>query len=142
MFTEKDTPFIPGKANIMRDGDDVAIFSMGLMIPEALKAADILKDQGVNAAVVNFHTVKPFDNDCAVKMAKKCGAVVTAEEHSVIGGLGSATAEALMGQVDARFARVGIQDKFGKSGKPEVLFEQYGLTADNIVKNCKALINK
>jgi len=139
-ITEKNTPFVPGKANVMKDGKDVAIFSMGLMIPEALKAAELLKNDGIDAAVVNFHTVKPFDTECAVKMAEKCGAVVTAEEHSVIGGLGSATAEALMGNVSAKFAMVGIQDKFGKSGKPEALFEQYGLTAANIAAKCKALV--
>lgn len=139
-ITTPDTPFIPGKANIMRDGSDVAILATGLMIPEALKAADQLAEQGIKAAVVNFHTIKPFDSECVLKMASQCGAIVTAEEHSVIGGLGSAVAEALAGNSGAKFARVGIQDKFGKSGKPADLFKAYGLTAENIAENCKALL--
>lgn len=138
--TEDNTPFVPGKANIMRDGNDVAIMATGLMIPEALKAADMLEKDGVSAAVVNFHTIKPFDDACVLKMAEKCGAIVTAEEHSIIGGLGSAVAEVLAGNSNAKFARVGVNDKFGKSGKPAELFEAYGLTAENIVKNCKALL--
>jgi transketolase len=89
--------------------------------------------------VVNFHTIKPFDNQCVLEMANKCGAVVTVEEHSVIGGLGSAVAEVLAGNSSARFARIGIQDKFGRSGKPEHLFKEYGLTAENIVNQCMAL---
>ncbi|MDL2232936.1 transketolase family protein [Ruminococcaceae bacterium OttesenSCG-928-L11] len=139
-FTKADDPFVPGKANIMKDGKDVAIFSMGLMIPEALKAAQALEEEGISAAVVNFHTVKPFDAECAVRMAAQCGAVVTAEEHSVIGGLGAATAEALMGKVNAKFDMVGIQDKFGKSGAPGLLFEEYGLTAKNIADKCRAMV--
>lgn len=138
--TEEDTPFIPGKANIMCNGSDVAILATGLMIPEALKAADLLADEGIKAAVVNFHTIKPLDADCVLKMAKQCGAVVTAEEHSIIGGLGSAVAEVLAGNSSAKFARVGVNDKFGKSGKPADLFKAYGLTAENIAANCKKLI--
>ncbi len=138
--TEEDTPFIPGKANIMRDGSDVAILATGLMIPEALKAAGLLAEEGIKAAVVNFHTIKPLDADCVLKMAEQCGAVVTAEEHSIIGGLGSAVAEVLAGNSNAKFARVGVNDKFGKSGKPADLFKAYGLTAENIAANCKKLI--
>lgn len=138
--TEESTPFIPGKANIMRDGSDVAILATGLMIPEALKAADLLAEEGIKAAVVNFHTIKPLDADCVLKMAEQCGAVVTAEEHSIIGGLGSAVAEVLAGNSSAKFARVGVNDKFGKSGKPADLFKAYGLTAENIAANCKKLI--
>lgn len=138
--TEEDTPFIPGKANIMRDGSDVAILATGLMIPEALKAADLLAEEGIKAAVVNFHTIKPLDADCVLEMAEQCGAVVTAEEHSIIGGLGSAVAEVLAGNSNAKFARVGVNDKFGKSGKPADLFKAYGLTAENIAANCKKLI--
>lgn len=138
--TDENTPFIPGKANIMRDGTDVAIFATGLMIPEALKAADQLAAEGVKAAVVNFHTIKPLDEEMVLKMANQCGAIVTAEEHSIIGGLGSAVAEVLAGKSNAKFARVGVNDKFGKSGKPADLFKAYGLTAENIANNCKALI--
>lgn len=138
--TDCGTPFIPGKANIMRDGKNVAILSAGLMIPEALKAAELLAQEGIQAAVVNFHTIKPLDAECVLEMAKQCGAIVTAEEHSVIGGLGSAVAEVLAGNSDAKFARIGIQDKFGKSGKPADLFKAYGLTAENIAETCKKII--
>jgi transketolase len=137
--TTPDTPFVPGKANVMRDGSDVCIMATGLMIPRALQAAEMLAADGISAAVVNFHTIKPIDRECILTMANKCGAVVTAEEHSIIGGLGSAVAEVLAGNSSAKFARVGIQDKFGKSGKPDELFAAYGLTAENIAEQCKAL---
>ena len=139
-ITTNETPFIPGKANIMKDGSDICIMATGLMLSEALKAADMLATEGINASVVNFHTIKPFDTECVLKMAEKCGAVVTAEEHSIIGGLGSAVAEVLAGHSCAKFVRVGIQDKFGKSGKPADLFAAYGLTAKNIAYQCKSLI--
>ncbi len=139
-ITTNETPFISGKANIMKDGSDICIMATGLMLTEALKAADMLATEGINASVVNFHTIKPFDTECVLKMAEKCGAVVTAEEHSIIGGLGSAVAEVLAGHSCAKFVRVGIQDKFGKSGKPADLFAAYGLTAENIAAQCKSLI--
>lgn len=138
-ITTPDTPFVPGKANVMRGGSDVCIMSTGLMIPHALQAAELLAADGISAAVVNFHTIKPIDKECILTMANKCGAVVTAEEHSVIGGLGTAVAEVLAGNSSAKFARVGIQDKFGKSGKPAELFAAYGLTAENIAAQCKSL---
>lgn len=138
-ITEDRTPFIPGKANVMKDGSDVCIMATGLMIPYALRAAEYLANDGISAAVVNFHTIKPIDKECILAMASKCGAIVTAEEHSIIGGLGSAVAEVLAGNSSAKFARVGIQDKFGKSGRPEDLFNAYGLTAENIAAQCKNL---
>jgi transketolase len=139
-LTRDDDPFVPGKANVMRSGDDVCIMATGLMVKESLKAADSLAASGVRASVVNLHTIKPFDEELVLEMAKRCGAVVTVEEHSVIGGLGSAVAETLAGRTDAKFLRIGIQDKFGKSGKPADLFAEYGLTADNIVSKCRELI--
>lgn len=139
-ITEEDTPFIPGKANIMRDGNDVCIITAGLMVPIALKAAEELEKEGVSAAVVNMHTIKPIDAEIILEMNKKCKGIVTAEEHSVIGGLGSAVAEVLAGNAGAKFERVGIQDKFGKSGKPDQLFAAYGLTAENIIEKCKATL--
>ncbi|MEH7248069.1 transketolase family protein [Neobacillus niacini] len=138
--TTESTPFIPGKANLLRDGSDVCIMATGLMVSEALEAAKVLEKDGIKAAVVNFHTIKPFDSECVLKMAEKCGAVVTVEEHSIIGGLGSAVAEVLAGNSAAKFTRVGINDKYGKSGKPADLFKEYGLTADNIVAKCKTLV--
>ena len=139
-ITTEDTPFIPGKANILKDGNDVCIITMGLMVPIALKAAEMLEAEGISAAVVNMHTVKPIDAETILAMNEKCKGIVTAEEHSVIGGLGSAVAEVLAGHDGAKFERVGIQDKFGKSGKPAELFAAYGLTAENIVEKCKATL--
>ena len=139
-ITNPDDPFIPGKANIMKDGTDVCIISMGLMIPVALKAAEMLAAEGISAAVVNMHTVKPIDTETILAMNEKCKGIVTIEEHSVIGGLGSAVAEVLAGKEGAKFERIGIQDKFGKSGKPDQLFAAYGLTAENVVDTCKKFL--
>ena len=93
------------------------------MVPIALKAAEELEKEGISAAVVNMHTIKPIDTEIILEMNKKCKGIVTAEEHSVIGGLGSAVAEVLAGNAGAKFERVGIQDKFGKSGKPDQLLQ-------------------
>ncbi|WP_101698263.1 transketolase family protein [Clostridium minihomine] len=139
-ITEESTPFIPGKANVMKDGSDVCLIATGLMVPEALKAAEQLAQEGISAAVVNMHTIKPIDSETILKMADKCGAIVTVEEHSIIGGLGSAVAEVLAGKSNAKFDRVGVMDKFGKSGKPADLFRIYGLTPENIVAKAKALL--
>ncbi len=100
----------------------------------------MLEKEGISAAVVNMHTIKPIDSEIILKMNQTCKAIITAEEHSVIGGLGSAVAEVLAGHDGAKFAMVGIQDKFGKSGKPDQLFEAYGLTAENIVAKSKELL--
>ena len=108
--------------------------------PEGIEAADQLEKEGISAAVVNMHTIKPIDKDIILKMNETCKAIVTVEEHSVIGGLGSAVAEVLAGHAGAKFGMVGIQDKFGKSGKPEQLFEAYGLTADNVAATAKSLL--
>ena len=139
-LTDESTPFVPGRANVMREGTDVCIAATGLMVKEALRAAELLKDKGLGAAVVNFHTIKPFDADCVIRMAETCGAIVTAEEHSIIGGLGSAVAEVLAGHSRAKLARVGIEDRFGISGKPADLFAEFGLTAEHIATECRSLI--
>ena len=140
-LTTPETPFIPGKANVMKEGDDVCIISCGLMIPEALKASEELEKEGIHAAVVNMHTIKPIDKDIILKMNETCKGIVTIEEHSVIGGLGSTVAEVLAGHGGAKFTSLGIQDKFGKSGKPEELFEAYGLTAGHVAKACRNLLD-
>jgi transketolase len=139
-ITAADTPFIPGKANVMKEGNDVCIIACGLMVPRALAAAEMLEKEGISAAVVNMHTIKPIDKDIILEMNKRCKAIVTVEEHSVIGGLGSAVAEVLAGNDGAKFGMVGIQDKFGKSGKPDQLFEAYGLTAENVAAKAKELL--
>lgn len=139
-ITTAETPFIPGKANVMKDGTDVCLIACGLMIPVALAAAEQLEAEGISTAVVNMHTIKPIDRDIILKMNETCKAIVTVEEHSVIGGLGSATAEVLAGNAGAKFGMVGIQDKFGKSGKPDELFKAYGLSADNVIATAKGLL--
>ena len=137
---EEDYPFEIGKANVLREGADVAVFATGLMVSEALKAADLLAAQGVSAAVINVHTVKPIDADCVTEWARKCGRVVTVEEHSVIGGLGDAVAEVLMGKVDCAFRKIGVQDQFGQSGKAWEVLAEYGLTAPQIAESIKEMV--
>lgn len=138
--TTKDTPFTVGKATTLREGTDIAIIACGIMVPQALQAAEELKAQGVNAKVINMHTIKPLDADAVLAAAKECGAIVTAEEHSIIGGLGSAVAEVLADNGCVPFERVGIMDRFGQSGKPPVLFEAYGLTSKAIVEACQRVL--
>ena len=137
--TAEDTPFEIGKGIVLRNGKDAVIFACGLMVQEALKAADILAEEGINAAVVDMHTIKPLDEQLVVDMAKKCGAVVTAEEGTVMGGLGSAVAEALAENAPTPMGRIGVLDSFGESGKPAELLAKYHLTAEDIAKVCSVI---
>lgn len=139
-ITDENSPFVPGKANVLRDGSDAAIFATGLMVSYALKAAELLEQEGISAAVLNFHTIKPIDAEAILGYNGKVRAIVTAEEHFTVGGLGSAVAEVLAGHAGARFDRVGVEDRFGQSGKPDDLFREYGLTAENIAAKVKALL--
>ena len=139
-ITGEDSPFVPGKANVLREGSDAAIFAAGLMVSRALKAAELLEQEGISAAVLNFHTIKPIDAEAILNYNGKVRAIVTAEEHFTVGGLGSAVAEVLAGHAGARFDRVGVEDRFGQSGKPDDLFREYGLTAENIAAKVKALL--
>ncbi|MFR1397532.1 MAG: transketolase family protein [Megasphaera micronuciformis] len=123
-----------GKAEVLRQGSDVSIFATGIMTAKALDAAEMLAKQGVQAEVINVHTIKPLDEETVIASAKKTGKVVTAEEHSIIGGLGSAVAEVLARQCPTKQAFVGVQDSFGESGSPNDLLEKYGLTTEAIVK--------
>lgn len=123
-----------GKAEVLRQGADVSIFATGIMTAKALDAAETLAKQGIQAEVINVHTIKPLDEETVIASAKKTGKVVTAEEHSIIGGLGSAVAEVLARQCPTKQAFVGVQDSFGESGSPNDLLEKYGLTAEDIVK--------
>lgn len=123
-----------GKAEVLRQGADVSIFATGIMTAKALDAADTLAKRGIQAEVINVHTIKPLDEETVIASAKKTGKVVTAEEHSIIGGLGSAVAEVLARQCPTKQAFVGVQDSFGESGSPDDLLEKYGLTAEAIVK--------
>ena len=137
---EEDYPFEIGKANVLREGKDVAIFACGLMVAEALKAAELLADEGMDAAVINVHTIKPIDTACVTEYAQKCGKVVTVEEHSVIGGLGDAVAEVLMGKVNCKFKKIGVNDQFGQSGKAADVLREYGLTGEQIAASIKEVL--
>lgn len=134
---ENDYPFEIGKANILREGKDAAVFACGLMVNEALEAAKLLAAEGIEVSVINMHTIKPLDAACVVKYAEKCGNVITVEEHSVIGGLGDAVADALMGKVCCKFKKIGVNDQFGQSGKAADVLREYGLTADQIAAKIK-----
>ena len=136
---EEDYPFEIGKANVLREGSDVAVFATGLMVSEALEAAKLLEAQGRSAAVINVHTIKPIDAQCVMDYAQKCSRVVTVEEHSVIGGLGDAVADVLMGKICCQFKKIGVQDQFGQSGKAKDVLKEYGLTAPQIAENIKAV---
>lgn len=134
---EEDYPFEIGKANVMREGKDAAVFACGLMVNEALEAAKLLAAEGVEISVINVHTIKPIDAACVTEYAEKCGNVVTVEEHSVIGGLGDAVADVLMGKVNCKFRKIGVNDQFGQSGKAAEVLREYGLTADQIAERIK-----
>ncbi|MBO5907774.1 MAG: transketolase family protein [Clostridia bacterium] len=135
-----DYKFEIGKGVTYREGKDVTIVATGFMVHLAYEAAELLMAEGISAEVINIHTIKPLDTELIVASAKKTGAVVTAEEHSIIGGLGSAVCEALAEAYPVPALRVGVEDKFGKSGKVPALLEMYGLTAENIKNKAKAAI--
>ena len=134
---EEDYPFEIGKANVLWEGKDVAVFACGLMVNEALEAAKLLSAEGIEISVINVHTIKPIDAACVTEYAQKCGNVVTVEEHSVIGGLGDAVADVLMGKVCCKFRKIGVNDQFGQSGKAADVLREYGLTADQIAAKIK-----
>jgi transketolase len=140
VVTNEYSDFHIGKANVLRDGDDVLIVACGTMVSEALRAAQLLKEKNISACVMNMHTIKPLDKDALLKYAQKIKAVVTAEEHSIYGGLGSAVAEALStSKIPVKI--LGIDDVFGESGTAQELFQKFGLTAEKIVENCIAIAN-
>jgi len=129
-----------GVANVLQDGADVAIFACGIMVPEALKAGEALKAKGISAAIIDLHTIKPIDSEAVVKFAQKCGRVVTAEEHNIIGGLGSAVAEVLGERRPTPMRRVGVMDTFGESGDAGELLKKYGLTSVDIERAASSLV--
>ncbi len=136
----KDYKFEIGKGVTMREGKDVTLVATGYMVHVALEAAEMLAAEGIDARVLNIHTIKPLDNEILVKAASETGALVTAEEHNIIGGLGSAVSEAVCQACPVPVLRVGVEDRFGKSGKVPTLLEEYGLTAANIAAKAKAAI--
>jgi transketolase len=140
IYDETDYKYELGKGIELSEGSDVTIIATGLMVHGALEAKSLLLQEGINARIINIHTIKPIDIDIIVKAAKETGAIVTAEEHSIIGGLGSAVTEVLAEHYPVPALRIGVQDKFGKSGKPDMLLEMYGLTAADIVKKTKEVL--
>lgn len=131
-----------GKGIVERDGRDLTIVATGLMVSEALKAADTLAAEGIDARVVNIHTVKPLDNELILKCAKETGAIVTAEEHSTIGGLGSAVCDLLSAECPTPVVKVGSEDTFGTSGPAQAILDEYGLNAANVVAKAKLALQK
>jgi transketolase len=129
-----------GKGVELKDGNDVTIIATGIMVQKALKAASALKEQGIDARVINIHTIKPIDKEIIIKAAKETKAIVTAEEHSIIGGLGSAVLEVLSDTCPVPVRRIGVMDTFGESGKPEDLIKKYLLTEKNIEDSCKGIM--
>lgn len=127
-----DQPFEIGKANVLRDGADCAVFASGYMVHIALAAAETLAAEGKSVAVINVHTIKPLDREKVLAYAEKCKNVVTVEEHSTVGGLGDAVADALMGKVCCKFKKLGVQDQFGQSGSIADLLHEYGLDEESV----------
>lgn len=137
---DENYKFEIGKGNVLKEGTDVTIIATGLMVNEALMAAEKLAGEGVSARVVNMATIKPIDRDIIIDSAKKTGVIVTAEEHNIIGGLGSAVAEVVCETVPVPVLRVGVNDTFGKSGPAVELLHEFGLDADNIAAKAKQAV--
>jgi len=139
---DENYKFEIGKAVTLKEGTDVTIIATGLMVNEAIEAAKTLEAEGISVELINMHTIKPLDNEAVIKAAKKTGCIVTAEEHNIIGGLGSAVAEVVAEECPVPVVRVGVNDEFGKSGPAVELLHLYGLDAENIVKKAKLAISK
>ncbi len=142
LYDEDTYKFELGKGVLLKDGTDVTIIATGLMVEKALEAKEILEKDGINARIIDIHTIKPIDREIIVKAAKQTGAIVTCEEHNVIGGLGSAVAEVLCEECPVPMERVGVKDIFGKSGVPAQLLKEYGLTAEDIANSAKKIVAK
>ncbi len=140
--TKDSDPFIIGKANVLRDGKDVSIIACGIMVAEALSAANILEKDGIDAKVINMHTIKPIDKKMIIDCAKQTGAIVTAEEHQIHGGLGSAVAEVIVQECPVPIEMVAVHDTFGESGTPDELLKTYHLKDMDIVASAKKAIKR
>ena len=138
---EEGLQFEIGKGELLRDGKDLAIIANGLMVNEALEAASQLAQKGIDAMVINMATIKPLDADLVLQAAKKCGKVITCEEHSVIGGLGEAVCSLLSGEYPVPVRKIGVDDEFGHSGPAAELLQEFGLCCENIVKTSLDFIN-
>ena len=139
---DEDCEFTLGKANLLREGKDATVFASGIMVKEALDAANTLQGEGISVKVINIHTIKPLDEAAVVEAAKETGAVVTAENHNIVGGLGGAICELLSEKCPVPVKRIGVTDHFGEVGKLAYLAEKYNLTASDIVKAVKSVIER
>lgn len=142
VVTDISADFEIGKAVLTRDGDDVAIIATGAMLSRAVEAAKALSAEGIEARVLNVHTIKPIDSDAIAEAARRCGAIVTVEEHSVLGGLGGTVAEVVTQSVSVPVERVGIQDTFGESGEPAEILDKYGLTSERVMYAAREVIGR
>ena len=142
VYHAEDFKFEIGKGEVVREGGDIAIIANGLMVYEAMKAGEALAEQGINAMIVNMATIKPLDEALVLAAARKCGKVITCEEHSVIGGLGEAVCALLSEKLPTPVKRIGMNDEFGRSGPAAELLQHYGLCAQNIVKVTKEFLGK
>ncbi len=142
IYDESNFDYQIGKGQIIEDGEDATIIATGIMVNEALKAQIELKEKGINARVVDIHTIKPIDKELIVRCAKETKAIVTAEEHNIIGGLGSAVSEVIVENHPIPMIRIGVKDSFGESGDPQELLEKYGLTSKDIVNAVIEVIKK
>ena len=141
VFYGEDSEITLGKGSMVRDGRDVTVIATGIMVSEAAAAAEKLAGDGIDVRVIDMHTIKPLDEEIIIKAAEETGAIVTAEEHSVIGGLGSAVAEVVVRNHPVKMSMVGQKDTYGESGKPDELKKKYGMTYDDIIKAVKELIS-
>ena len=137
VFYDEDVKLVIGKGHKLKDGKDITIIATGIMVNEAMKAAEILEKDGLDVRVIDIHTIKPVDKDIIIEAARETRGIITAEEHSVIGGLGSAVAEVTSMYAPCKVIRVGQMDTFGESGKPTELMAKYGMDADEIVKKAR-----
>ena len=142
VITKESDPFEIGKANILRDGKDAVIIACGLLVSEGLLAADALVKEGIEVAVINMHTIKPIDRETILNYASKTGAIVTAEEHQVNGGLGSAVSEVIVSHMPVPVEMVAVADVFGESGDPEGLLKKYHLKSTDIIQAVKRAIRR
>ncbi len=143
VFNDETTyKFEVGKGITIKDGKDITIIASGLMVAEAMEAGRALAEQGIDARIINIHTIKPIDRDIIIKAARETGKIVTVEEHSVIGGLGSAVGDVVLEECPVPVIKIGMNDKFGESGAAKELLKKYGLCAENIVAMTKAALGK
>ena len=142
VFYDESADITLGRANTIREGKDVTVIATGIMVNEAFIAAEKLAEEGIDVRVIDIHTIKPIDSDAIIKAAEETKAIVTAEEHSIVGGLGSAVSEVVVKSAPVRMAMVGQQDTYGESGKPDQLKEKYGMTSADIINAVKSVLQR